>query len=240
MTRRALLFAAILAITACDSVPVSLRPREGGPTVNATVVTIRNVVQPGNQSWNQTLLLGPKGRARNLGEVDVWRLFDTSGNTVTYVDNIARTARTESFENILRDRKKEMAGSIPDHYPKPSFAATEEKQTLAGVEARKYTIQSGSYQRELWFGKHANIPPKLHAMMIASADPSSPLAPMMRAVDAKLLELEGYPLADVTRVPIGEEMRIIERRVVKIEEKKVSPAMFEVPRQFLDLTPKQQ
>lgn len=239
MTYRAFFLLSLLTLVACDRVRKPRAAGAGGPTVRATVVTIRQTVSPAKQSWNHALVIGPDGRARNLGELDVWRLFDTRAGTVTFVDNIGRTARTVKVADLVRERRATMSNPVAGWFPRPALAPADKRRTMAGVEARLSVIEAGEYRRELWIGRHPDIPAGLFAMMYASDEPSTPLAPMMRAADAALLDLEGFPLADHAALPLGSQRMTVDRVVVSVEKKDVSASLLEVPREFLDLTPKQ-
>lgn len=83
-----------------------------------------------------------------------------------------------------------------------------------------------------------SVPKGLFALLHASQPPSTPLAPMMRAVDDAILKLDGFPLADHTRVPIGKSTVTIDRVVVRIETKNVPARLLEVPGGYRDLDAK--
>ena len=177
-------------------------------------------------------------RARSTGEQDVWRLFDTKANTVTFVDDAARTVRTEALPAILERRRRSLAGELPPHYPRVRITRTGRNQALLSVNAEESVIQSGEYRRELWLGQHPAIPAGLFAMMQASEPLASPLAPMMRQVDEALLAAKGYPLLERIEVPFEKQKLIVERSVVAIARKNVPEAVMTVPKTYLDMTPK--
>jgi hypothetical protein len=76
-------------------------------------------------------------------------------------------------------------------------------------------------------------------MMQASERISSPLAPLMRDVDAAILGTKGFPLIDRSEVPIGNPPMAIERSVVSIAQKDVPQSWTSVPNGYRDLTEKQ-
>ena len=131
-----------------------------------------------------------------------------------------------------------MAAALPSHFPRAKLSRGATKQ-LVGVNAQQHLIESGAYRRELWLGQHRAIPDELFAMMLASDPPSSPLAPMMRDVDAALLSAKGFPLADRSEVPLGKgRSSVVERTVTGIAARQVPESMLAVPRDYRDVTPK--
>jgi hypothetical protein len=206
-----------------------------GPQTRATVVTIRTSV--GEKSHTQTLVIA-NGRARNTAELDLWRLFDTKAETITFVDDVAKTTRIEKMDDAAKRHRAALAAAIPAHYPRLRAARTGTKKPLQGVTAEQYLIQHGGYKRELWIAEHPSIPRGLFAMMQATERPASPLAPMMRGVDEALLTTRGFPLADRTEVLLGDQKMVIERAVVSVEQREVSQDALSVPRGYKDVTPK--
>lgn len=207
-----------------------------GPQVRATVVTIRTTIAP-DKSFNQTLVIAGD-RARSTGEHETWRLFDTKADTVTFVDDVEKTFRTEPFASIVKTRGATLAAALPAHYPRAKLVRTSERKTFLGANAQQVVIQSGAYRRELWLGEHPQIPRGLFAMMHASDTPSSPLAPMMRAVDEVLVRERGFPLSDRTEVPLGNGKLVVERTVTGIVQKEVPESLLALPKDYRDVTPK--
>lgn len=208
-----------------------------GPQTRATVVTIRTTVEPEKKALTQTLIIA-NGRARNTSEVDTWRLFDTKANTITFVDDIAKTTRVEKMDDATKRHRAALAAAIPPHYPALRATRTGTKKALQGVNAEQLVVQHGGYKRELWIGEHPSIPRELFAMMQASEKPASPLAPMMRGVEEALLTARGFPLVDRTEVAYGNQKMVIERAVVLVEQREVAEAALSVPRGYEDVTPK--
>ena len=112
------------------------------------------------------------------------------------------------------------------------------KKQLQGAEAEQLMVQSSGYRRELWMAEHRAIPRGLFAMMHASERPSSPLAPMMRAVDEALLTARGFPLVDRSEITYSNQKIVVERTVVSVEKKEVAESALAIPRDYKDLTPK--
>ncbi len=228
----------LLAISvACKPAEKKAETKPGaGPQFTATVVSVRTTVEPGTKVTNHELVIAG-GRARSTGEQDVWRLFDTKAGTVTIVDDLAKTFRTEPLPSLLQRRRATLAAAIPPHYPRATLSRGERKPLL-GASAQQYVITIGGYKRELWIAEHPSIPDGLFAMMIAGDTLSSPLAPIMRRVDEELLRVRGFPLADRAEVAFGDGKHVIERTVTGITSRPVPETMLTIPGDYEDVTPK--
>lgn len=223
---------------ACKPSPApAAKPVVAGPQVKATVITLRTTVQPENKTFERRIVISGD-RARDTGELDTWRLYDLEAKTITFVDDVAKTIRTESLATVVARHEAGREKSLPSHYPNVKYSATQERRTLQGVTAERSLIESGAYRRELWMGEHPAIPRGLFGMMQASEAPSSPLAPMTRAVDEALIKAPGFPLADRTTVPLGNVTLIVERTVTVIAEQPVAESVLSLPKGYRDLTPK--
>lgn len=208
-----------------------------GPTVRATVVTIRSVTTPGDQAVTHSLVIAGN-RVRDLRERDVWRLFDTEKQTVTFVDEIAKTVHTRAFADLRQERLAAIAKNLAPFHPTPELTRSDARRTIAGAPAQQWLITAGAYRRELWMGDHPSIPRGLFAMMQASERVSSPLAPMMRDVEPELLTATAFPLADRTEVPVGEQPMIVDQTVVSVTQKDVPATLVTPPKEYRDLTPR--
>jgi hypothetical protein len=218
--------------TACKSETKRLAQHAAAvPQVRATVITVQTTVAPDNKSFTHTIAIGGD-RARSVDESDQWRLFDLKANTVTFVDDITKTYRTESLQSLVAKRQHALAAPLLDGTPRATIAQAHETKPLLGITVTRWTIKSGSYTRELWLGLHPAIPPQLFAMMVASDLPESPLAPMMKSVDAALLGMRGYPLADHSELPYGNKKIVIDETVSGVETKDVPASFFNVPADF--------
>jgi len=215
--------------------PEPAQPAPAGPTVRATVVTIRTTIRPSKRTFGHTLVIAGD-RARSTNERDVWRLYDFRAKTVTFVDDVERTFRTESIESIVKKRRAATSETLPPHYPVAEFRRGDATRTILGVTAKEAVIESGDYKRRLWVAEHPSIPPSLFATMHASETVSSPLAPMMRAVDEALIDLSGFPLLDQAELPYGKEKLVIERAVVNITQRDVPEASLMVPKGYRDVS----
>lgn len=233
ITRRLILLLAFCVACKPDSKPAATKPG-AVPRQNATVISIRTTV--GEKTTSHDIVIA-NGRARSTAEHDVWRLYDTKAGTVTTVDDIAKTIRTEPIAALLNRRRATLAAALPPHYPRATLTRGPRKQLL-GVDAQQSVIKLGAYERELWIADHPAIPEELFSMMLAADVPASPLAPMMRRVDEELLRVRGFPLADRAEVAFGDGKSVIERTVTGIASRQVPEAMLAIPRGYRDLTPK--
>lgn len=226
---------AILLVAVC----VACKPAPSGPSravdttpkVRATVVTIRTTIQPANRVYDHTIVI-VGDRARSTVEQDVWRLFDLKARTVTFVDDIEEAIRTEPIDTIVARRKNALNGALPPHYPTVTFARNGATKVMFGVTAEEAVIESGDYRRELWLADHPSIPDGLFAAMHASDPLTSPLAPMMRAVDSALVDVREFPLVDHAEISYGKQKLVIDRAVVNIAQRDVPETLITWPRGY--------
>jgi len=225
----------VLLVVACQT-KIKHPPRLSTvePKVRATIVTIRTTVQPANRSFVHSLVIAGE-RARSGDEVDAWRLFDLKNQSVAYVNDVTKTYRLVPFSTVLSLRREAMAQPLQDEIPSAKFAVTGAKRVLNGVETSQSVIRSGGYMRELWIGSHPQIPEGLFAMMTASAPVSSPIAPMMKEVDAALTAVRGFPLVDRSELPMGEKTLIVEHSVIKVDQRDIPQSWLNVPRTYKGL-----
>jgi len=240
MTRRlALLLAFVCA--ACKPAPRTSAP-PADPMVLATVVTIRTSIQTGSgnakpetRTLTHTILIRGD-RARSTAEHDTWRLFDTKAKTVTFVDDLDRTLRTETMASIEQRLREATEKELPAHYPAARFIRGDATRTMLGVTARLSVIEAGAYRRELWLARHPSIPEGLFAMMVTAETPSTPLAPMMQTVNEALAKEGGFPLLDHAAVPYGDAKMVIDREVVSIAQRSVPLTSIAIPKGYRDVT----
>ena len=235
MKRLGLLLTLAVFVSCKPAAPRITKPAAAGPQIRATVVTIRTTVQPEKKSYDHALVI-VGDRARSTGEHDTWRLFDTKAKTVTFVDDVAKTIRIEPMSSIVERRKTVNAAALAPHYPHATFERSSERRKMHGANAEKVTIASGAYKRELWLAEHPSIPRDLFAMMHASEPQSSPLAPMMRAVDHDLASARGFPLLDRATVPLDGTELIVERAVIAIVERDVPESLLAIPKEYKDVS----
>jgi hypothetical protein len=101
----------------------------------------------------------------------------------------------------------------------PQIVATGAKRVIQGVEASQFLIRVGAYQRELWIGAPQSVPPQLFGML-----------------DAKFARVRGFPLADHAELPYGKSKLVVDRTVVKIEQKNVPQSFLNVASDYKNIT----
>ena len=203
--------------------------------VRATVIEIRTTTQPDNKTFEHTILIaGNKARTRD--ELDQWRLFDLEKETVTFVDDVAKTIRTEPVTRLLQQRRTALSKTVSEQTPRAKVEATGTSRPLLGVPATQSVVTVGEYRRELWIGAHPQIPPRLFALMQISDLPSSPLAPMMKSVDEALTNVRGFPLVDRSELPLGNSRMIVEHAVTSVRSRDVPRSLLRAPADYRDLT----
>jgi hypothetical protein len=237
VTYRPIALALALIFAACKESPAPAGKAAAGPQVRATVVTVRTTAEPEKRAYLHAIVVAGD-RVRVTNEHDQWRLFDVKQNTVTFVDDVARTVRTDSVQSLARLRRAANAKTLPAHYPRVDLKPTGERRIIQGVSAEQNVLEAGAWRRELWMAEHPALPPGLFAMMVASEPLTTPLAPMMRQADDALLASRGFPLLDTSVIAFGDQKMKIERTVTKVEEKDVAEALVTLPNGYRDLTPK--
>jgi len=205
------------------------------PQIRATVLTIQTTLQPENKTITHRIVIA-NDRARSMNELDRWRLLDVRQNTVTFVDDVAKAYRMEPLAALEQKRRDADAAHLPDPLAPVEFTTTGAKRTLQGVEAAQSIVRSGAYQRELWIAQHPSIPPNLYAMLYASDEDASPFAPMMKSVDEALMAMRGFPLAEHAELPYGKARMVLDRAVIRIEQKNVPQSWFEIPAKYKNVT----
>jgi hypothetical protein len=226
------LLLALAFLFACNKPPAPpAAPKKNESTVRATVVTIQTTIQPANKTYTHTIVIA-NNRARSSDEADQWRLFDFAQKQVTFIDDIAKTIRVQSFADAIAARRAPDAHPVPDGMPRAQFAVTNAQKTLQGVATKQSIIRLGAYQRELWIGSHPLIPRGLFAMLQATEAASSPLAGITRAADEALMEVQGFPLADHAELPYENKKLVVDNTVVKIEERDVPATLLTVSSKY--------
>lgn len=237
LVRRKGLTCALAWMTAAACAPRNV-PARGGPSepqVAATVLTIETRLQPQDKIFRHSIVIAG-GRARSEDEADRWRLFDLERNQVTFVDDVDRTFRTELADPLIVQRLAATEGPLPDGVPRAEVVYTGAKRVINGVEATQMLIRAGGYQRELWIGSPASVPANLFALMFGTRPAESKYEPMMRDADQALLGMQGFPLADHAELSYGDEKLVVDRNVVKIEQRNVPRSLLNVRAGYRELT----
>ena len=217
-----------LLLGGCKRPPVPPRPSDTTPKMRATIVTVRTLLQPANQTFTHTIVIAD-GRARISNDVDAWRLIDFARQQVTFIDEIRKTSRVEPFAAILARRRQEIARPLPEGSPHAQFAPTGARRTIAGVVASEWVLRVGAYERHLWIGRHPSIPDDLFAMLQASGSASSPLSGLARPAEEAFLKTPGFPMADHAELPYGNGKLVVDQSVISVEQRDVPQSWLSVP-----------
>lgn len=236
MSRRLVLLLVLLC-AACEPAPPKPVARPAVPMTRATVVTLRTAIEPGGRTAVHTIVISGD-RARSTAERETWRLFDVKAKTVTFVDDVERTVRTEPLAVLTKRLRQTTSGELPRHFPDARVVRGEATKSLLGLTARQTILEAGAYRRELWLAAHPAIPRGLFAMMTVAETPSSPLAPMMRRAGEALSEIDGFPLADHSEVAYGNNRFVIDRIVTNVARRDVPAALITIPSGYRDLSKK--
>jgi hypothetical protein len=222
-----------LLATACNRTQVPVRPAETAPKVpqvRATVINLRTTIGPSNKIFTHFVVIA-NGKARSAEELDRWRLFDLASGSVTFVDDLSKSFRTESLTALIDVR------SSADESDGSKLAATGARKLVNGVEASQYVLSRGAYRRELWLATIPNVPPQLFAMMQASRRPSG-AENQKTWTEAPLAGVRGYPMDDHAQLPYGASSLSIDRTVTSVEQKDMPAALLLVPDGYRDVTVK--
>jgi hypothetical protein len=103
--------------------------------------------------------------------------------------------------------------------PAQQVIPTGAKRIVQGVEASQFLIRMGGYQRQLWIGSPQSIPPQLFGMM-----------------NPEFATLRGFPLLDHAELPYGKSKLVVDRNVVKIEQRNVPLSLLNVSRDYKSIT----
>jgi hypothetical protein len=218
---------------ACRQAPPSPRPAEVAakvPQTRAVVINLRTTIAPSNKVFNHGIVIANE-KARSLEELDRWRLFDLASGSVTYVDDLSKSYRTESLSSLIAQN-----GAAADS-DGSKLAATGVKKTVNGIDTTQYLLTLGAYRRELWLANIPNVPAQLFAMMQASRRPAEGEGRKGWA-EAPLTRVRGFPMDDHAELPYGTSSMSIDRTVTSVEQKDVDASLLLLPSGYRDATVK--
>lgn len=219
---------ALLMLAACKRPQLPPHPSDQTPKIHATIVTIRTILQPANQIITHTVVIAD-GKARSSDEADRWRLFDFGRKEVTFVDEIAKSSRAESFASLMARHQKEIATPLPEGSPRAQFGPSGARRNIAGVAAAEWVLRIGGYERHLWIGRHPLIPDDLFAMMEASDITPSAMAGLTRPAQEMFLKTPGFPMADRADLHYDKRQMVADRSVTSIEQRDIPLSWLTVP-----------
>ena len=230
-----LVLAAFLSCAPAETTPAGSAPAaRPGPSIPATVLTLRESSHPPTRAFlHKIVVAGPKVRLGD--EKDQWRLFDLDQQTVTWVDDVAKTYRTLSFDELLRARERVLRQTIPaPRVPQVSVSDTGETADIGGIRARRIAMTLGGYQRDVWISEEPIAPPRFYQMAIASEPISEPWAGVMRDAQRALMDQQGFPVWDRSRLAWDTGELLFQRKLVKIEKRNVPSAWVAIPAGYTD------
>ena len=195
---------------------------------------IHTNLQPENKAFLHLIAIAG-GKARIGNEVDEWRLLDLDSNSVTFVDDIARTYRTRSFAALMREKRAALSRPLPELVPRAEFIATEERRSFGPFAARLFLIRLGDYQRSLWMSTALDVSSRLFPLMVASDPVTTAYAPSMSQVFEELTRLGGFPIIDRGDMMWAGEPHIVEKKLIRIEQRNVPASWLEIPADYRNL-----
>jgi hypothetical protein len=231
---------AVFALMGCDRAGIpSPLPQAPAPAsrIRATALVIRTNVLPERKGFIHLVVMA-NGKARIGNELDRWRLIDFQNNSVTFVDDITRTYRTESFPSLLRQKRSVIRRDLPEFVPAAEFFETDLERTFGSYPARLYAVRMGGYQRNVWMSTALDVPAQLFPLIIASEPLTTPYSPAMEDAFEGLLKLRGFPVIDRSDMVYRGEPRVIEKKLERVEQRNVPLSWFQIPASYTDLTPK--
>ncbi len=234
MTERAVgagIIVALLLITSCRQPPPP-PPPAGRNQVRARILTIRTSIPDQKTTLTSRILLFD-GKVRLDDELDQWRLFDFRNSTLTTVNEISHTYRTESFETVLARREALISADRPQ-LPAATFEPTGDEDTILGYPAKRYRIRLGTYIRDLWISDQPLISSRFLAVKLATDRMQPAGAPALRTAWDPLTALQGFPLVDRSEVRYGKTRLVFERKLVSIGTSDVAASWFEIPPGFTE------
>lgn len=237
MKRFGRLLILMFALSCAQAAPTREAParsQKKGPSIPATVLTMRESSHPPTRAFlHKIVVAGPNVRMGD--EKDQWRLFDLERRTVTWVDDVARTYRTLSLEELVRERERRLREPVPAAgVSRVSVTASADTMEIAGVHGKRMTMELGGYRREVWISDEPLVSPLFMRMLVASEPISEPWAGVMRDAQRALMDAEGFPIWDRSRLEWKGGELVYQRRLVKIEKKDVPAEWVAIPAGYTD------
>jgi hypothetical protein len=233
--RVALRLTAILLLSvACAKTQQVRTAVAAGPQVRARVLNIQVTTSPDNGRFFASVAISPQNLVRLTDEVDHYRLFDMEKKTVTYVDTIAKTYRTDTFDAAMKSRRQLVADGN-ENAPLLKLAETGQTKTINGVAARQLTLTLGAYHRDIWLSTDSLTPEPLFPIIFATEPVAAPYASTYRDVLGRLSTVKGFPVLDRSEMPFRDKMMTVEKTVTSIQQKDVPESLFAIPDDFREV-----
>lgn len=206
--------------------------------VEAQVLTFRNVVDHDEKREHVSSLVVAGQKARFTDEIDRWRLFLIDRSEVVFVDDVRQTFETKSLQALIREKQLLGREATPSLVPRVVLARGGAGETILGYETTEYAVEMGNYRRELLVSTRPLIDERFFALAILSEPLGGPHRAPAASLHRSLAGLTGYPVVDRTTFSFGNRRWQSERRLEKIEKKRVPQSLLEIPSNYRDVTPK--
>lgn len=216
--------------------PRLIRPMSRGPRVQAKVLSIRTNMS-GKPHGFRHLIVHANHRVRIGNEVGSWRLFDLTARTVTTVDEVTRTYRTDSLSTIVRKHRQVLATPIPDLIKPAAVEILPEPTSWNSIPIQRYRIRLGGYRRELWMSTTPILPEPFWVLYLATEPLEGPYAGILQKANGLLLQSTGFPVVDRSDMEYDGKMLVIEKVLEKVDHRAVPASWLEIPRGYQNLSP---
>lgn len=206
------------------------------PMVEADVYTFSTTSLPDKRNWLSAVVVSGT-KARLTDELDRWRLFDLEANSVTFVNDVEKTFRTETLQSLVRQKSIAERQKMPPDLPRVILARGEGVQVVAGRRVLQYVVQAGSFRREMWFSEEPYIHERLFPLITLSEPIGGPYPAAIASLHRSLAGMRGYPLLEKTTVVYGSKQTVVERRLARVDHKPVPLSLVRIPADYRDTTP---
>lgn len=204
--------------------------------IRATVMNMKLVIPAEKRSVSYKVILA--GNKMRIGdEIDRWRLFDLGTDTVTFVDDVARSYRVVSGTELVRAALDSVRVPVPPSFAPAQVLTPGGTTRISGYSARPLVIRMGAYEREMWISGEVPVPGRFLALQLASDASAGPLSGVMRNVLPTLLEQQGFVVLERSRLPLETTTMSMERSLVSVEQEQVPQAWVSIPAGYADLDP---
>lgn len=232
-----LTWAAAFACSAPDiPIPGMVRATPPGRRVQARVLSIRTNLRGKPQGFRH-LIVYANNRVRIGNEVDPWRLFDLTARTVTFVDDSARTYRTDSLSSVVRKHRQLLSTPLPGLIKPADVEILSQPESWNNIPIRRYRIRSGGYRRELWMSVTPIIPEPFWILYLATEPVEGPYAGILQKAHGLLLQTTGFPVVDRSDMEYDGRAFTVEKVLENVNDRAVPASWLEVPAGYKNLTP---
>lgn len=195
----------VILLASCrgSEVPATTTSSAAPPDrVQMLMLTYETVFEPDTRTM-RFQISSDGSRVRLGNEAEQWRLFDTTKGTITFVDEIAKTARTVTYDQALTERTALIAQSVSETTPDASVVDGPGEPDR-GHPTRKVSISVGNFKRDLILSEQTLLPSQFFAMKIVT-DPMDPKhAGIMRDVMPTLLRQTGTLISEINVLTFSE------------------------------------